>query len=184
MSVDMGNSIVHCWSWSQVDGLWITDGKSLIIYCEPDSRRFCCVFHFLFLKSCHQCRLWTLQCRFSLEQAIPPHLTLMECGEFGFNNFNLILRFLHIFKNNCMYVLICPHLRFSLIWKPNWKTSIFIVLGQRSSQGHEIYLRGCDSDPESEEFWDKTCSFLPFGGFWIAGGFASTTKNAQNPFAN
>ena len=30
-------------------------------------------------------------CRFSLEPAIPPHLTLMEFGEFCFNNFNLIL---------------------------------------------------------------------------------------------
>ena len=83
------------------------------------------MFHFLFLRSCQQCRLWTLQCRFSLEQAIPPHLTLMECGEFGFNNFNLILRSLHIFKNDCMYFLICPHLCFSLIWIPNFKAINF-----------------------------------------------------------
>ena len=112
-----------------------------VTYCEPDSRRFCCVFHFLFLRSCQQCRLWTLQCRFSLEQAIPPHLTLMECGEFGFNNFNLILRSIHIFKNNCMYVLIWSHLRFSLIWKPNFKAINFY-----STRATHI-----------------CCSFLPYG---------------------
>ena len=51
-----------------------------------------------------------------MEQAIPPHLTLMECGEFGFNNFNLILRSLHIFKNDlnvCFDMLIFEDFFFS-----------------------------------------------------------------------